>query len=696
MKINRYIKAVLLALVGLALASFVPRTSAQTLTTSYTNDFDLGGNTNDFSNSGSVASWIQWYGVGGGNAHMTNDVTMDSAGQTNTSGSLQVYLPFGASGDQGVFFGTFENYYNYDRTITANGLLYSNITFKIHVLPGLATNSSGNFGTIQTGLIGYNEPNGGQFYGSGLTIPASATNGWVTLSQPIDYTDPYVTKVEGVDFKYTSYSGYPKFPFTFWIDNLQVNLNPGPPPPPPVLSNLKPVVPGLNCIATFPGAAGNRYHIATTNDIGYGFIDQPNVTYSWTIASFPTNQVGGFQQHLFFVNGAPGQYDEAADYNLADCIFLTVQQSSYNTLTTNGSVITTNTTTNAVFNFRYKTNEPSGNGMLFNGYAPTLSNSLPTYTTNTNTMVVTTNAPVNSNFWPVMPVVQLYAATTIGTWTISFSNKTNVTMTGPGGVSTNFVFDSASAALFADPMTLLLGAQPNNTNGVGQAVVYSDFSITGNDNPFDDHFATDSTLNTAIWKASLANDTNGVIVAPPTSVYWLDWTLPDAGFSLQTTGHLPATTWTPLSPITIQDNGARQALIDSSYLPATNQGYFSLVERSYSQLIVLFPGETLAPNTPTGKTGTPTPVPGGGSAYAPTTVTVVAVDSSFNPVSGISDVLTITSSDTAIVKPNTPPALVNGTVTFGVAFSQVETATVTATDSTTGFTATSSSVSVTP
>src|SRR5579884_1543507 len=61
---------------------------AQTiLTNSYTNSFSAGGNTNDFSNSGSVHSWLYWYGVGYGNTPVTNDVTMDAGGDP-TSGSL--------------------------------------------------------------------------------------------------------------------------------------------------------------------------------------------------------------------------------------------------------------------------------------------------------------------------------------------------------------------------------------------------------------------------------------------------------------------------------------------------------------------------------------------------------------------------------------------------------------------------------
>ena len=68
------------------------------------------------------------------------------------------------------------------------------------------------------------------------------------------------------------------------------------------------------------------------------------------------------------MNGTPGLYDQAADWNLTHCIFITVQEDS------NGF---------AYMQFRYKTNEPLGLSMVYN--------------TATN----------NANGWPVEPVCQL-------------------------------------------------------------------------------------------------------------------------------------------------------------------------------------------------------------------------------------------------------------------------------------------------
>src|SRR5579872_192654 len=87
------VKAILLAGIFLALA--VSGAKAQTTITSYTNTFDNNGNTAPYQ-----TTWMYWYSLyqdcygAGYNLPMTNDPTMDAEGNTNTSGSLFVYMPF--------------------------------------------------------------------------------------------------------------------------------------------------------------------------------------------------------------------------------------------------------------------------------------------------------------------------------------------------------------------------------------------------------------------------------------------------------------------------------------------------------------------------------------------------------------------------------------------------------------------------
>ncbi len=144
--------------------------------------------------------------------------------------------------------------------------------------------------------------------------------------------------------------------------------------------------------------------------------------------------------------------------------------------------------------------------------------------------------------------------------------------------------------------------------------------------------------------------------------------------------------------------GTNMQLISATDVTSTSAQYFRLIKRSFSQLQVLLPGETAAPGTPTGKTGTPTPV-----SLNPTgiiTFTVNAVDSNWNPIPGITDIVSITTTDLGPNGANTPvnAALVNGTAQFQLEFNDTGSWTITASDFTdnTKTANTSSAVTVTP
>jgi hypothetical protein len=102
--------------------------------------------------------------------------------------------------------------------------------------------------------------------------------------------------------------------------------------------------------------------------------------------------------------------------------------------------------------------------------------------------------------------------------------------------------------------------------------------------------------------------------------------------------------------------------------------------RIYKKLQILMPGETAAPGTPTGKTGSPTPQQVG----VPFSVTINAVDDEWYPVRGISNTVRITTDDPSwggspMVNPD--PALVNGRlVVSDLVFWNQGTFTITVTD----------------
>jgi predicted RNA-binding protein with TRAM domain len=94
-----------------------------------------------------------------------------------------------------------------------------------------------------------------------------------------------------------------------------------------------------------------------------------------------------------------------------------------------------------------------------------------------------------------------------------------------------------------------------------------------------------------------------------------------------------------------------------------------------TQLQVLLPGESPAPGTSSGKTGTPTSQTVG----VPFTVTVRACDDNWNLDAGNTDLIELSSSDASATLPS-PANLVNGEVTLSVTFNAAGSFNVTATN----------------
>ena len=611
--------------------------------------------TNTFDTPSSTASWIYWYGLGFNNTPMTFDPTMDAQSNVN-SGSLQVSLPFGTNGDQGVWFGTFHNSGGYDGTTILDGTKFTNITFDIHVDPSSPLSPAGDFGIIQVGLVRQGWSNGGTFDPNSPTIPASATNGWVHLSQTIDQSGANLDTVAGVNFKYTSYSGYPTNPITFWIDNLDVHLSPTKPSPPKFATTLTHPTPGLNLFST--GSNGDQFQrtnlkLQNTSSNGWLGASGP-VTYSVTITNFPNStNYPNYQAHIFITTGTPVNTETAPDYVEANLVFLDIHENA------DGS---------AFGAFRYKTNQPNGNAMV--------------YSTGTLGTVGSSNI--------------------LGTWSMSFLQNTNVTLTSPDGHTFQTNITSDAADLFSDPLNVYFGAQPNSAASFGQSVVLSAVSTSGNGAPVNDNFLTDNgVLDT--------NNTWFVVAADPTTVqlftldpgaWWVKWSLPDSGFGLQTgTNVANPSSWVTLTGpdatagpfLSFASAGSRMVYIPSSVLGSPQLGFFRLNQQIFTKLQVLMPGETNAPGTVSGKAGTPTPQKVG----VPFDLTVNALDSAGHVINS-TDTIHFTSSDSSASLP-ADAALAGGTGTFNVTFNAAGSFTVTASDVTDSSktSGTSSSVSVT-
>ncbi len=593
--------------------------------------------TNSFDDATSVASWIYWYGLGFQNTQMTWDSTMDAQSNAN-SGALEVSLPFGTNGDQGVWFGTFHNGGAYDNATIYDGTKFTNITFDVHVDPSSPLSPSGDFGVLLVGLIRQGTPNGGTFDPNNPTSPARPTNGWVHLNQTIDQTGSGLDTVEGVNFKYTSYGGYPKSPITFWIDNLDVHLSTVKTPPPTLSPTLTKSTPGLNFFSS--GSNGDQYQrtnlkLQTTTGNTWVGATTP-VTYSLTITNFPDGTLyPGYQAQIFLTTGAAGNNETAPDYADTNLVFLDIHENA------NGT---------AYAAFRYKTNEPGNATVYGSGTLGTVG---------------------SSNI--------------LGKWSLTFSQNTNITVTAPDGETFQTNFTSDAAALFADPMNVYFGGQPNSPANFGQSVVLSSVSITGNVTPVQDNFLADNgQLDTnTLWSVVAGDPSTVQLMTPDPAAIWVKWSLPDSGFGLQGTTNLAnQASWVALTGpdssvgplLSFTSAGSRMVYLPSSVIGTNLSGFFRLNQQTYTKLQVLMPGETNAPGTTTGKTGTPTAQTVG----APVQVTVNAVDNSWHIVNS-SDTIHLTSSDSGAALPS-DGALASGTGNFNVTFSAAGSFTVTASD----------------
>jgi hypothetical protein len=559
-------------------------------------------------------------------------------------------------------------------------------------------------------IRGVNPVNASNVSLGSTNIPNTASNGWVHVSFPIDPSIAGISTISGITFeKWNANSGAivsngvaspTGFPFAkFWVDNLVLKGTAGPPPPPTVNPLAKPVK-GMNIIYGSSGAY-DRHEARLWADTGKSWVGNATpanpVTYSFTINGFAPNAVAntsGCEAYLFVVPN-PAAHDNAPDWNEPNCLVASIQQGL----------------TNAILTLQYKVNNPNNNAMYGGGsrgwtdttttpgvtaavteYYNAPVGSLPGGAT-TNTVVVDTTHTVVSitNETGNLGTVTNTATSPTGTWSIQFTSDSAGTLQAPDGSTSSFIIPSYNAAIFAETpgattntSDIYLGGQPNNAVALNAAVVYSAFSVSGTPNPFSENFLTETALNTTNWDTS-PSSAPAAFVVPASAAYWVNWTLPNGGFGLQISTNVTGLQYgtSPSKGPVLGLNGITQQLVDSSELPASKTAFFGLLKRQFTQLQVLLPGQTNAPGTTLGYTGTPTPISLTTQGLTTTTVTVNAVDSTFHIVSGSFDQIHLTSSDTGAALPN-DQALSNGTATFvdpnGVLFGTTGSQTVTATD----------------
>jgi hypothetical protein len=464
----------------------------------------------------------------------------------------------------------------------------------------------------------------------GTTIdPATSTlyfdGNWHHVDVPISANMAGISTVDGVS--YYQWNASARGTMNYWMANLKLIARIVPVAPPTM--SITKVKPGLNFVQGSISGQFDRQSIRTVNSttgtpINYSWVGAATagnpVTYSFNISQWTAPDLNF---HIYITPGVGGE--SASDYNETNVMILQIGPQP-----PDGTVV----------RLIWKTNFPSSNG--------------------TNMAVTVTNQSL------------------LGTWKLQFTSDTAGAIIAPDSTSYPFVVDPGLVTGLANPVYITFGLNPsvNSPAIVGESVVVSQIAIQGVGSlssvaaVTNDNFLADSQLDTNSWVVN-ALYAPSIWFVPTNTAYSIDWTLPDSGFSLIQSPSLQSLSiGTPVQfPVALLTPGARE-LIPRSSLPAGNSGFFALIKRTYTQLQVLVPGETAAPNTLTGKTGTPI-LETNGMAFD---VIVNAVDANFNVVNNNDQVQITDPTDANFLSINgtditgTMLYLANGTTTFSVEF----------------------------
>ena len=392
------------------------------------------------------------------------------------------------------------------------------------------TNSTVDLDTYNTdgehGLVaGFWTLTNGMMMLPAVPIPHSASNGWVRMHWPIDFTIPGIDRSEGFILKKwdtQNLAGNVRF----WVDDITLVSYPCCEPPPMLF--IEQAQPGLN-LFTGGSYVYDRENIRTARDLGnfswIGSGDAP-VSYSFTVTNVDFAGTN-FQIHLFLI---PNPADESAPDWSEPAV---VRADLWNVGEDN----------HGQWTLSYKTNNSS-------------YESIPAQYTSLTSVI---------------------DASMLGTWTLTFRNDTNITMTAPSGASTNITIPYDVAGYFADQLLVYFGVQANATTNEGRAASLTAIAIEGTPIPIHENFS--EPLDTNLWEV-IAGYPPGVLVVDP-GAWWVKWPIPDAGFYLQTNSILSdAAGWSTNGlPVPITIAGHRQVLIPGSMGPGSTQSLFFRLKR---------------------------------------------------------------------------------------------------------------------
>ena len=489
MNTMKKLTALLLAVAATSLAG-----RAQT-TNFIVNEFNTAAEvTNATGFNGGNNGWGSWYSTIPISA--TFDPTSDSSNNPN-SGSLKFSASFST--------GDYNQYELYDGffTYSVDAEQYTNLQFDVRFAPTscLRTNgdNSTDFGYIQVGTWsqGYN-----QDYFSGFAIPSTTTGGqpntnWVHISIPLNaLTDSNLTNITDLVFHTINvyYGNTYNGTQTYWLDNIKFVGAAAPNTNPPPKLTITRAKPGLRIFAGSIVNTYDREELATADQNQSWIGGTYPVSYSYKLLDYPADID---QTHIFLL---PEKFANNSIYNDE---FIEYQSSNllWMVLAPNGSNVTASV--------QWKTNLPNANP--------------------NQTALVITNP------------------TAVGTWTLTFLNATNGTLTAPGAPPVPFTIGDPNVTNdFTNPLVAYFGVQPNTTAGEGEYEDWASINITGvaGANESED-FTTDTSLTGSgnfLNNSALAGSLQLATINTP---YWVNWTVPDHGFELGVSDNLLGSTVAP-------------------------------------------------------------------------------------------------------------------------------------------------------
>jgi len=294
----------------------------------------------------------------------------------------------------------------------------------------------------------------------------------------------------------------------------------------------------------------------STNCTGTDFfwIGQTPASYSFTITNFPSPAAApGFEAHAYIANvdtigGAGAGYNETysgLDYNVNDLAALRIRN---------------NTNSGLVVDFEWKTNAPNANASSNNGAVNTFN--LPNY--------VTAN----------------------GTWTLSFSDATDGTITGPQGLAgsftlPNFSTDPNYSANFSPGDSLVaFGVAKHDVNNTGvnngKSTIFTQIVVNNaaDGTIYNESFGGPGLKANYNWQIGeyYLDASDRVIWQPYGAAYSVGWNTAAAGWTLQSTTNLlspwnsAGVTYTYVDTTGTNTVGA----VPSASIPAGNDLFFRL------------------------------------------------------------------------------------------------------------------------